>query len=180
MTRYKVTEEWGGGEAEDADFASFTPSSEYRALTRDNGRWFALIHEGALTEVPPPIPPEPEPGAYLIGDSWALRTKALLSERWIWHDGAYLHSGTFADLWAHVDGPDVTITPLVPALPDVELPWKLSVGWAAVSVGGSCDAVWVQTVSGGRAVLVEPLSPDAAEAMAAALMTAARAARSKS
>lgn len=89
-----------------------------------------LAARGPLVDVTPApvLPAEPEPGAYLIGDQYAIRTSAgprnwrLLFTDW-WYPWPYL--------WEKlVGGPDVTITRLVPEtsdraqeLPEVTLPW---------------------------------------------------------
>lgn len=74
-------------------------------------------------EIVPPIPPEPEPGAYLIGDWVAVRFGGS-----VWHSAE--GSCYWPELYESIvdeSGPDVQIVRLVPErpAPAVELPWRL-------------------------------------------------------
>lgn len=99
--------------------------------------------------VPPPLPPEPEPGAYLIGTVLAVRERADMSgNRWYWwlDDPGDFIADSWANCWEAFGGAGTSsIVRLVPApepvqpvltafgkpLPLVTLPWHLTSinGW---------------------------------------------------
>lgn len=179
MKTYRLPEELGGAEFEAGEF-HHPNTSIGRYQYRGNG--FALWMGSKLSEVPPPIPAEPEPGAYLLGGKVALRVdEDAMDEtsRWTWiEDSDDLWTWEdWAKCWADLGGPGITPQRLVPETPEVELPWTGVFGAARINVGRDEDGdVFVETVSGGRAML-PVLAPDEAEAMAAALISAARAVR---
>ena len=134
------------------------------------------IEKTALTEVPPPLPAEPEPGAYLIGKTAAVRVanEKLFNPNVRWVVSAPVpRTGwfTWAETWKMLGGPDVTITPLVPA-PSVE---PVTLPWARRFEDGSPVEVLRSTASN-RAAYVSGwghlTAADALE-MAAALIAAA-------
>lgn len=117
------------------------------------------ISYGAWEAVPPPTPPEPEPGAYLIGDKlavrfpdddsgavWAIETNGPAGYQWMDWDPVWVH-------------PDVTIVKLVPEPPTVELPWETSRGefriWGRTVYlfGQQCTLTKGQLEDAGRAFL---------------------------
>lgn len=174
MTRFKLPEVLGGGE--------FEALTEFWTKVGPEGQDIRLrfsipnvglvdIPKHVLTEVPPPIPAEPEPGAYLIGEVLVTGYARRDEVRWLYADSiGVLMTVLWAELWEKLGGPDVTIRRLEPAPPTVEFPWYLSeitveVRKADPPVLVQIDQEWVY------------LSWDSAEQMAAALLTAARAAR---
>lgn len=115
MAKFRLPPELGSGEIEIA------------VNTRDDARpthWSWNIDGHAvslplaiLTEIPPPIPPEPEPGAYLIGGVLCVR----FEDGWD-DDGEAAQA--WEEAWQKHGGPDVDIVALVPKPAAVELPWK--------------------------------------------------------
>lgn len=89
-----------------------------------------MMPVAALTEVPPPIPPEPEPGAYDIGGVLCVHPpRSRPTSRYTWlvvepTDVASYRWALWADVWDLIGGPDVTIRRLVPGSGfGVTLPW---------------------------------------------------------
>jgi hypothetical protein len=136
-----------------------------------------LVPTAALTPVDT-TPAEPEPGVYdlngvvcmwFIGDDsprhWAVAT----------NDPAEVGAIRFyswRELWAEVGGPGVTIRRLIPEPAPVDLPWE----WNDATTGSGHVLVGVIRpfrIKDGNAWI----SVECAEAKAAALLTAARAAR---
>lgn len=126
MTRYTVHEAWGGGEATLEHPDGPTIPMGYRFVRRDTGQ-VGIFPTGALTELPPPIPDEPEPGAYLIGSVMCVRPPANFDTEWFCF-GKPRGWRPWADVWSNFAGPGVPIVRLVPEselLPDnISLPWK--------------------------------------------------------
>jgi len=181
VTRYKLPEILGGGEFDrDAVNGPVLGVDYFEFLLAGVGR--ISVPGNACTEVPPSVPAEPEPGAYHIGGKICVRAwvhQSIL--RWFAVDEGIWW--TWPGLVEHLGGPDVPITALVPALPEVELPWSLMGGmrerpWS-LGVDISLDGrVAVSTTVDQRGGIVMVYAV-VAEAMAAALLTAARAARGK-
>lgn len=136
-----------------------------------------------LEEVEPPIPPEPEPGAYDIGGALALHIIGGANwASWIWTtadlDQGGWTSGSFPELWAALGGPNVSIRRLV-ASPEVELPWEHQYGSRSVTVDerdkddpALTVRVEVSDAADGCYVAIW-LTDDRARSMAAALWAAA-------
>ncbi len=101
-------------------------------LDRDGRRTQFLIKRDYLVEVKPPIPPEPEPGAYMIGEVLCYVYEPGSSVLCVWPAH---HSGwvSWSDAWETHFGSDVSIRPMV-ALPEVELPWLLKLSEVGDSV----------------------------------------------
>lgn len=120
--RYKLPDALGGGEYE----GSFEEHLAGVIRLNFNGRAI-YVPLDMLTEISPPIPPQPGPGAYLIGDSMALavRFENDGDPNWLSMPGGWRH---WEDLWRDLGGPDVTITRLVPerveTVEPVTLPWQ--------------------------------------------------------
>lgn len=147
-----------------------------------------LVPTVALTAVDT-TPPEPEPGAWLIGETLCWRDSMHTDgspddDRWRVDHRTIGGWWTWPTVWKHLGGPGITPRRLVPevAAVDVDLPWQLSSG--PTSQRPWCVEVeWTLTgyVLVSASVMIRGagvrLAPDAAEAMAAALLTAARAAR---
>ncbi len=143
------------------------PPTGYTAVVRGEGP-VILIPTSALTPVDT-TPPEPEPGAWLIGTAPCVRPKvAHVETRWLWLDDCVWYR--WADLWAQVGGPGITPRRLVPEPAPVELPWTIPY-W---SVWERDDDEVTVTVPGPHHY---GLKPDEAEAFGLALLSAARAAR---
>jgi hypothetical protein len=176
MTRYKLPEELGGGEVE---ISKQTPGSTHYCW-RILGHSVVLPYE-ILTEIPPPIPAEPEPGAYLIGEVLCVRWSVEEEPDNHWYLGGSGHRAlTWTHVWEAVGGPDVEIIPLVPraSLPEVELPWREpSVYGFAAQVAKRSDGINVSVWGPGtpdRLLLSDAtLDRDSARSMAAALLAAA-------
>lgn len=126
-------------EAITGDLEPIGNTEEYRArkasnVNSPNLRGFRVaggyvwIPEILLEPIAPPIPAEPEPGAYLIGDTVVVRpTRRDGDSRWMAladldGDGAgYAWADSWADMWEQVGGgPEVTIRLLAPETEPVE------------------------------------------------------------
>jgi len=180
-TRFKLPDVLGGGEivATEVWGGCAGGRPEYHIGAGDNGFTLLAPRGAPLESVPPPIPAEPEPGAYLIGDTLAVRFPDTddFNLRWRWSDVDTADS--WGICWRSLGGPDVTITPLVAALPKVELPWRGSDRYGdPVNVEVNRDEVILEVEEYGE-VKQAALPPESAERVAAALLSAARAARSK-
>ena|SRR6185369_8586296 len=149
----------------------------YTAVVRPVEGPVILVPTVALTPVDT-TPAEPEPGVYFIGKTLCARPEvANVLCRWLNLDDCEWY--LWADLWRDVGGHGVTIRRLIPAPEPVELPWKaegiISEQVVRVLQSGASDcAAWVSTRKRNTGV---HLSAEQAEEMAAALLTAARAAR---
>lgn len=191
--RYTVDAQWGGGEVTFANPCEclFTVPDGWVLVERVDGSQ-AMLPRGALTEVVPPMPPEPEPGAYRRGGltlvgipvdpgpgpdeprcSWYVFTnRRSLMNHLAW--------------WQAVDetgGPDADLVPLVPdPAHGVTVPWRINgidgrmSGFTQVRLvaGKVQDGLGNQSESQGV-----QLSPDEAEQKAGALIAGARAARAE-
>jgi len=134
--RYTIVDEWGGGQVEATEPHRDwpTPPPGWVLVTRPGSGWVAFVAESALEELPPPIPEEPKPGAYLIGqagiwerwDSWD-RTPERGIEREHWRTIGTEVAYSWTEVWGEV-GPDVSIVPLIPdpavGYDNAELPWE--------------------------------------------------------
>lgn len=172
MTTYRLPEAWGGLEVEES-FGSYDSVPDgYLMVLLPRSQWAALFPKDALTEVKPPIPAEPEPGAYLIGDALWFRPADARGARWVGPDGICWE---WEQAWRRsLTRPDVTITPLVPSVPvePVQLPWEFAdEDGDKVRVDRARD-VWTIDRAGGRTIVV--LSPEARRSMIAALSAADR------
>jgi len=117
--RFRLPEQLGGGEVEYLWASQVGYGQNWIVMVPGGGPQFD-IHPNWLTEIaPPPLPAEPEPGAYLIGEVLCWRdewhTNGLPGgPRWRtsavgdWHD--------WDDLWTLLGRgrDDVSIVPLVP------------------------------------------------------------------
>lgn len=123
----------------------------------------------------PAVRAEPEPGAYLIGGQLAVNFTDVhhdppppdggwwrYGRGWDWH--------SWPTVWLNLGGPDVTITPLVP-MPEVALPWSSD----DINLRIYASQILINTTRMQDVVV----QPESAETLAAALISAARAARSK-
>lgn len=139
--KYRLPAELGAGEIEATE--EWSGCAGARATYRlTDGTELVMPLGLLLYPLNPPIPAEPEPGAYLIGETfcvrwwgddsgghWAMRND-LVVRGYGWFD--------WARLWESIGGPDVSIVPLVPKvdrgdvqltymgepLPTVKLPWS--------------------------------------------------------
>ena len=154
------------------------------------GAWSVVVRGGGpqfdinpswLTEVDPPSPAEPEPGAYLVGDCIAMRFARYEGyNQWRWdspNDRDGFDTGGWLDLWSDIGGADVTIRRLVPdpLAEPVELPWEFRVGTNSetrVSSHGTHGVLDKNAAVGAYATTVR-LSPEQAREKARALWTAA-------
>ncbi|MES2211011.1 MAG: hypothetical protein V4515_12665 [Chloroflexota bacterium] len=177
MTTWKFPDALGGGEYESQAILNTPPGMV--AFTFSGS--VVYIHKGLLTE---PIPAEPEPGAYLIGGVVCVRFPDDNHDPWwavatpgvgqVWHD--------WHDAVEALGGPDVTIVRLVPAVEvETELPWEgVSMYQSFIKVGPPDEdreipvTIDFRTGAGPMDCL---LGDDTAEAMAGALLSAARKAR---
>lgn len=135
-------------------------------------QWFP---ESLLTEIKPPIPAEPEPGAYLIGDALWFRPADARGARWVGPDGICWE---WEQAWRRsLTRPDVTITPLVPSVPvePVQLP-QIVKGergdYVSVNIRANGDIAVTAAWAGSSAVDVA-LKPEAAAKAGRALLSAA-------
>lgn len=155
MTRYKLPAELGGGERD-----AYIVTSGNAMFAVDDGE--VTISLSLLTEVPPPIPPEPEPGAWLIGGSLAARFAVPAGwTAWVWQAnfklpalGGEVHESTagrtwvtcgnsWDKVWAEIGGPDVTITRLVPESSDRAQPPTVDLPWRYTDRGGDSVEIWL-------------------------------------
>lgn len=182
MSRYKLPEALGGGEL---DSAMVDHDLAYFDLPGTNRRF--MVPTDCLAEVPPPIPPEPGPGAYLIGVGLAYRDLGVTTSRWHWQIRAKGRSASnrhWAEVWEKLGGPDVTIVPLIPdPAHGITLPWDPSplgpdnLDATRTSVYLAADGLIHDTNQVRRSSNTVRLYPADAEAKAAALLAAARAVR---
>ncbi len=179
MTRYKLPEALGGGEVTECRTVFAIPEG-FRAVglvgSSDSDRWLYLVPVDALTEIKPPTPPEPEPGAYLIGGVLCVRFRDDQTiHRW-WVETSGVPGGFVSYSWPDAIGiftEDVTIRRLVPEMAEVELPWRPSPAWRIpVRIATSHEKVEIKV--DGTTLFS---APNTAEAMAGALLSAARKAR---
>jgi hypothetical protein len=105
------------------------PEDPFERVRIDCGEyhWYVTVRRDELIQIPPPIPAEPPPGAYLIGDQLAVHFKSGgPAHPTIWRIRSGRNVFTWDEVWSEL-GPDVKVTPLVPRdLPEVELPWRQS------------------------------------------------------
>jgi len=96
----------------------------------DDASVYATMPAEWMEPVAPPIPAEPEPGAYLIGDVLAVRVHAT-QDKYAWaihitvgqnRDIADVDWANWADVWETHGGPGVTIRRLVPEPSTVDTP----------------------------------------------------------
>ncbi len=181
MTKYRLPAELGGAEIDAQEqwggCAGGRPQYEL-----DSGITVLMPPGTPMEAVPPLIPKEPGPGAYLIGDLVAENDGDRSAGNWCYvgtHEWRY-----WDEFWAKAGGPDVAIVPLVPQtevvpapkLPDVQLPWS------AISMSGlglEVSAIDTYDFSGVRLIVASlqvHLRPSTARSMAAALLVAADAA----
>jgi hypothetical protein len=114
--RYRLPAELGGGEVEYLWPSKSGTDGKFWVVRVGPGGPQFEIHANWLTEIAPPIPPEPEPGAYLIGETVCFHDEAF--GWWLGHRADKVWRGVWQeweDAWAAVGGPDVDIVPLVPA-----------------------------------------------------------------
>lgn len=178
---YRLPPELGGGE-----IMLCGPRGDATHYAWNIGGHTVSLPYAVLTEVPPPTPDEPEPGAHRIGDTVCERDDAWdrpskvhdFLEREHWRVVGSVGSWTWLELLDFLGcGPDVVIRKLQPApepvQPPVHLPWRGSSRWGSelsVSIEGPVD---IGVKIGGGTVR---LPPAMARKMAAALLTAADAA----
>jgi len=145
----------------------------YLHVVRSGGGPVILVPTAALTPVDT-TPAEPEPGAaYQLGRATVMSFPDQGRDtRWFWAELASKGScgwDLWPELWRRFGGPGVTIRRLIPDPAPVELPWH----------GRDVSVVLKSSgrVSSGQTGQWLEMTPDEAEAKAAALLTAARAAR---
>jgi hypothetical protein len=167
MTTYRLPEVLGGAEAEliqwnDKHYPSFA--------SLDIGGVVVIVPQEHLTEVKPPLPPEPEKPAYVVD-----RTEHVWQRR---RTGWQCITGgqqSWADLWRDF-GPLSRLVP-DPFAEPVELPWRLrgvEVRQGVHSDGGPGGLVAIRRPGGGASA--QALAPCEAREMARALWAAADAA----
>ena len=172
--RYRLPEVLGGGEYEGRPGALLMADHIALNIPGAGGKAASVyVYRGFLTEIEEPLPEEPPPLAVVLDK-----------------DGkAWQHTGGYRGPWecTHDDGGEDwgdlnrDYGPLTRLVPDpsaepVELPWSKHLHESVVNVvTGDFGEVLVETISGGRAMLL-PLNPPEARDMARALMTAADAA----
>ncbi len=181
MTRYRLPDVLGGAEMKQhtrPDGSTEGPAGTVAFLVDG---CIVSIARGLLTAVDT-TPAEPEPGAWLIGEVLAVRFRDSGggNRNWVYGNRGigYDDAGQWASVWGDLGGPGITPRRLVPAPAAVELPWhhrdregfgawvnESPRSWAAARV----SAPWDNNSA--------DLTPEAAEEMAAALLTAAWAAR---
>ena len=116
--RYRLPD----GHEIEAEFASNMVTFTYRLSPH-----LSLWSKHPLTEVPPPVPDEPPPGAYLIGGHLAARIPHGYFDNWVCAiDGAEGPFWAWEPLCLRAGGPDVAIVPLVPKYdPNTPIPeWE--------------------------------------------------------
>lgn len=186
MTTWKFPEILGGGEHEEhlrPDGSS--EGAPFGSVVFHINGCVVAVARALLTEVKPALPAEPEPGAYLIGGGLAVRFPDDQDRlhRWCYNvgDPGYQEALDWQDAWHDLGGPDVTIVRLVPEPAEVELPWEgISFYQSSVEVRPPNEHREIPVVIDfrtGRGPMDLLLGADTAEAMAAALLTAARKAR---
>jgi hypothetical protein len=176
VKRYKLPSGW---HIDGVGLVDGETDSDGWLRVRRSGGATVLFSPGVATEVPPPIPDEPEPGAYLIGGVLVVRVSPRRGRCWLLVEGEVFHEETFAELWPRLGGPDISIVPLVPKVdpPAVTLPWSDEARGIYVrrAVGCGCagetdgDAL-VDVVIGDND---RRLSTDEAVTLATAILTAA-------
>lgn len=138
-----------------------------------------LVPTVALTPVDT-TPPEPEPGAWLIGDVIAVRFDdwRIPSHETSGPNGWSVYRFLWPTVWEKLGGPGITPRRLVPepAPVDVVLPWRGSTNFGSnlmISAPDEDGDIEVSLDGAGGIIA----SANLAEDMAAALLAAARAAR---
>lgn len=174
--RYKLPDVLGGGEVDgDIDFGwQGRPTGFVRVTIGASGEYMVL-NPDRLTEVPPPIPTEPEPGVYMVGSAVAVHNLGCVVN-WYWVHDDDVHEGTWSYLWSEI-GAGLTaenIRRLVPEsdpLPEVTLPWAgTDASGCEIFIAPYGDRVGVLFRISGAS---HPLSRDRALAMGAALIASA-------
>lgn len=173
MTRYRFPDVLGGGEHEG------TREGETIGFNLPDLFGHLWLHQTDVTELPPPIPAEPSAAADALSyyvDRYGMGWQNSIHRKGWWATGGQNRS--WAALWAEA-GPLVR---LVPALPEVELPWagtslsERGIELAQDGLNYKGVPVLRLAVDGESVVAV---GPDTAERLGYALISAARAARSK-
>lgn len=142
MTRYLLPKELGGGEVEETPpHSAHTVPEHFVAVwlapTGDGlTRWYGYVPRDLLTPVAPPVPEEPGPGAWMVGETVCVRVPQFdgeyqFSEGDDWFVPSLVAHGSadrcwmdWTKVWAQFGGPDVSIVRLVPEPAKVALPWK--------------------------------------------------------
>ena len=120
---YRLPEALGGAEVEGRIIRtglSVGVGARPVLLANVDGVGEVSVPLGAVTEVRPPLPPEPPEGAYAIGDYVAVRIAGHLAPRrgctWFstgGEDDRPYRWSSWDELWQHVGGDEVTIYHLV-------------------------------------------------------------------
>lgn len=183
MARYKLPDVLGGREC-----------VVHHGMAREDGRvdvavdgvWLTIALR-SLTEVPPPIPDEPEPGAYMRNGQIIVGAPvdpgpAPGESRCAWFVYTKRRSWFNHLRWEQaVDetgGPDAEIVPLLPdPAHGVTLPWSVGQLLSVQLLAPGQSGYPVRIAVNGESVYIPD---DEADAMAAALIAAARKAREAS
>ncbi len=155
------------------------PPEGHTAVTRAGEGPVILVPTSALTPVDT-TPPEPEPGAWLIGEALCWRD---LTQDWRTNDSSI--PGDWYEwprLWALVGGSGITPRRLVPATAPVELPFEVTdisdcTAQVRIGVNSGMRVVIDHTTDAAGDYTAHAYLPDVAEAKGWALISAARAAR---
>ncbi len=172
MTRYRLPEILGGGEVDALETwggcAGGRPEYRIEGIT-------VTMPAGTPMEPVDTTPPEPEPGAWLIGDVPVIRSPdSQATYPWLRESDHGAQYDTWADTWKALGGPGITPRRLVPEPAPVELPWEGSSSFGRHLKVHRPDLGLIPVAVGED---LGELAPDTAEEMAAALLAAARAAR---
>jgi hypothetical protein len=122
MTRYRLPASLGGIEYDGHEL----PDGMVALAVSDIGPFKLVLPRDAVTEVPPPVPDEPEePGIYLINET--VTRKGTHAGSWEIIGHTRWHDWKDVCAYARCAATPLTVQRLVPApvpLPDVELPWS--------------------------------------------------------
>lgn len=178
MTRYKLPDVLGGHEVELKQRA-YNPNDVSVFLLRLPTESYPIHLHMMVVEEVDTTPAEPEPGAWLIGGVLCVRWEGDDCEDADYPWCSPLHSfTTFQAIWSRYGGSGITPRRLVPMPEPVELPWTGESALACRQIQVLVRGRLVSEYWGSGGVERDiAMMPDVAEAKAAALLAAARAAR---
>lgn len=167
MKRYQLPERLGGGIVECEEYQKDGNDWVWFSV----GDWMYHCRADALTEVKPPLPPEPDAPAVMLGGRVWVRQGFV-------GDYHYEASGFHGHSWLALNQLSNGV-PIVPLVPDPvvsapELPFKADAAIVEVNPNPDDDEpIWLHVESTWR-------TPDEAERIGLAILRAAREARTAS
>jgi len=177
MTTYRLPEALGGGEVEIVTPAWAGNAIICEVALVDQPDVKVSLARSLLTEVEPPLPPEPAPGSVLRCNDGYLHIRRGSGMARSDHREGY---STWAEIVASHDQPLVRLVP-DPFAEPVELPWRQRIGkYSTATVSRTVVGEITLSLDSGGRVMAPDLTTADAKSIARALWAAADAAEAKS